>query len=146
MSLMIVPVTLDEANRFVEKHHRHHGKVRGHKFSIGVDNGVYLVGVCIVGRPIARQRDDGLTLDVSRLCTDGTKNACSMLYGAAWRAAKAMGYQSIGTYILDSEDGTALVAAGWRFVHTTRGGTWNRPSRSRTDSHPTGQKQLWETS
>ena len=89
-------------------------------------------------------RDDGATLEVTRLCTDGTKNACSMLYAAAWRAARAMGYKRIGTYILDSEVGTSLAAAGWRLVHKTSGDTWSRTSRPREDKHPLGVKQLWE--
>src|SRR5690606_8037899 len=89
--LRIVPMTLKEANDFVKQHHRHHGPTRFHKFSIGVAKGDQIVGVAIVGRPVARLLDDGYTLEVTRCCTDGTKNACSMLYGAAWRAARAMG-------------------------------------------------------
>lgn len=93
--LEIVPMTLKEANAFVEQNHRHHGKVTGHKFSIGLSDGEKIVGVAIVGRPVARHLDDGWTLEVNRLCTDGTRNACSMLYAAAWRAARAMGYKRI---------------------------------------------------
>ena len=86
MVLEIVPMTLREANAFVEQKHRHHGKVVGHKFSIGASNGKEIVGVAIVGRPVGRYLDDGWTLEVNRLCTDGSRNACSMLYAAAWRA------------------------------------------------------------
>lgn len=93
--LEIVPMTLKEANAFVEQNHRHHGKVVGHKFSIGLSDGEKIVGVAIVGRPVARHLDDGWTLEVNRLCTDGSRNACSMLYAAAWRAARAMGYKRI---------------------------------------------------
>ena len=93
--LEIVPMTLKEANAFVEQNHRHHGPVVGHKFSIGLSDGEKIVGVAIVGRPVARHLDDGWTLEVNRLCTDGTRNACSMLYAAAWRAARAMGYKRI---------------------------------------------------
>lgn len=93
--LEIVPMTLKEGNAFVEQNHRHHGKVTGHKFSIGLSDGEKIVGVAIVGRPVARYLDDGWTLEVNRLCTDGTRNACSMLYAAAWRAARAMGYKRI---------------------------------------------------
>lgn len=143
--LRIVPVTLAEANRFVALHHRHHRPVVGHKFSIGASDGG-LRGVAIVGRPVSRHRDDGLTLEVTRLCTDGAKNACSMLYAAAWRAARAMGYERLGTYILASEDGTSLKAAGWRFVHSSKGGSWSRDERGRDDKHPLGQKELWEAS
>lgn len=85
--LEITPMTLKEANAYVEQNHRHHGPVVGHKFSIGCSDGEKIVGVAIVGRPVARHLDDGWTLEVNRLCTDGTRNACSMLYAAAWRAA-----------------------------------------------------------
>lgn len=143
--LTIVPVSLADANAFVAEHHRHHKRVVGHKFSIGViDDGGRLRGVGIIGRPVARARDDGRTLEVSRLATDGCVNACSALYAAAWRASKAMGYERIGTYTLETEPGTSLRAAGWRRVHVTKGGSWNRPSRPRTDPHPTISKVLWE--
>ena len=96
--LRIVPVSLKTANAYVAKQHRHHKPVTGHKFSIGCTNAQdVLVGVAIVGRPVSRYLDDGQTLAVNRLCTDGTKNACSMLYAAAWRAAQAMGYRKIIT-------------------------------------------------
>lgn len=142
--LTAYPLKLAEANAFVEKHHRHHRPVVGHKFSIGALKGDDLVGVVIVGRPVARMRDDGLTLEVTRLATDGTRNACSFLYGAAARAAFALGYKRIGTYILDSEHGTTLKAAGWKLIGTAGGGSWNVPSRPRVDKHPTQAKLLWE--
>ena len=145
MTLTVVPVDLWNANAFIEEHHRHHRPVVGHKFSIGAtDESGTLRGVAIVGRPVARGRDDGWTLEVTRLCTDGTRNVCSMLYSAAWRAARAMGYRALGTYILASEDGTSLRAAGWRFVHAVKGRSWDCESRPRTDNHPTEDKQLWE--
>lgn len=103
--LELCPMTLKEANAYVEQHHRHHGPVVGHKFSIGLSDGEKIVGVAIVGRPVARHLDDGWTLEVNRLCTDGTRNACSMLYSAVWRAARAMGYKRLVTYILDTENG-----------------------------------------
>ena len=93
--LSLRPVSLSEANSFVAKNHRHHKPVRGHKFSLGCMVDGQLVGVAIVGRPVSRYLDDGLTLEVNRLCTDGTQNACSFLYGAAARAARTMGYQKI---------------------------------------------------
>ena len=108
----LCPMTLKEANAYVEQHHRHHGPVVGHKFSIGLSDGEKIVGVAIVGRPVARHLDDGWTLEVNRLCTDGTRNACSMLYSAAWRAARAMGYKRLVTYILDTENGASLRASG----------------------------------
>ena len=145
--LIIVPVTLADANGFVATHHRHHKPVQGHKFSIGVTDQVdSLRGVAIVGRPVARPRDDGRTLEVTRLATDGCPNACSALYAAAWRVARAMGYQRIGTYILASESGTSLRAAGWKLVHSVRGRSWDTPSRRREDKHPTIDKLLWERS
>lgn len=142
--MILAPITLGEANAFVEQHHRHHGRVVGHKFSLGAVKADRIVGVVIVGRPVARLRDDGLTLEVVRLCTDGTHNACSFLYGAAARAAFALGYRRIGTYILASESGTSLTAASWRKIAEVRGGTWSRPSRPRVDTHPLQGKLLWE--
>ncbi len=112
--LELMPISLAVANGFVAEHHRHHKPVRGHKFSLGCMADGRLVGVAIVGRPVSRCLDDGLTLEVNRLCTDGTKNACSFLYGAAARAAKVMGYRKIITYILDTESGISLRASGWQ--------------------------------
>lgn len=146
MSLHVVPIRLPAANAFIEAHHRHHRKVIGHMFSIGAHDGEQLRGVAIIGRPVARHRDDGTTAEVTRLCTDGTPNACSMLYSAAWRACRAMGYERLGTYILASEDGTSLRAAGWREVHKVKGRSWDTPSRRREDNHPTEDKTLWEAS
>ena len=139
-----VTVRLETANAFVSAHHRHHKPVVGHKFSLGALVGETLVGVAIVGRPVARLRDDGLTLEVTRLCTDGTRNACSFLYGAAARAAFALGYKRIGTYILASESGATLNAAGWRMIGQTAGGSWSRTSRVRDDNHPLERKTLFE--
>lgn len=144
MGLCAIPVTLDEANAFVSLHHRHHKPVVGHKFSIGAANGDKVVGVCIIGRPVSRHRDDGLTLEVTRLCTDGTANACSFLYGAAARAAFALGYRRIGTYILKSENGSSLRASGWRLIGERGGGSWSVPSRPRVDTHPLEPKLLFE--
>ena len=114
--LDICPISLKEANAFVEQYHRHHHAVVGHKFSIGCTDGEKIVGVAIVGRPVSRYLDDGLTLEVNRLATDGTRNACSMLYAAAWRAARAMGYKKLITYILKTETGSSLKAAGWKWL------------------------------
>src|SRR5438128_1978674 len=109
--LALIPLTLAAANAFVGAHHRHHRPIQGHKFSLGAGKDGQLVGVAIVGRPVSRMRDDGLTLEVTRLCVlPGTKNACSFLYGAVARAAFALGYHRIGTYILASEPGTSLRA------------------------------------
>ncbi len=146
MKLRAVPMTLEEANTFVAGHHRHHQPVAGHKFSIGAAKGEAVVGVCIVGRPVSRHRDDGMTLEVTRLCTDGTRNACSFLYGAAARACFALGYGRIGTYILASEPGTTLAAAGWRLIGEVPGRSWSVPSRPRVDTHPLQSKLLFERS
>lgn len=144
MKLAPVPLGLDEANAFIRANHRHHGEVVGHKFSIGAALGDRIVGVVIVGRPVARLRDDGVTLEVTRLCSDGTRNACSFLYGAAARAAFALGYKRIGTYILASENGASVKAAGWRLVGETPGRSWSVPSRPRVDKHPLQARLLFE--
>ena len=144
-------IGLDEANAFVRAHHRHHKPVIGHFFSIAaatadsLDGGARkIVGIAIIGRPVARGLDDGVTVEVSRLCTDGTENACSFLYGAAARAAFALGFKRIGTYILASEPGTSLTAAGWRQLGEVRGRSWNCESRPRVDKHPTQAKLRFE--
>ena len=144
MKMATVPLDLSEANAFIVQHHRHHGIVVGHKFSIGAVIVDKVVGVAIVGRPVARYRDDGLTLEVTRLCTDGTKNACSFLYGACARAAFALGYKRIGTYILKSEPGASLKAANWHLVGETPGKSWSVPSRPRVDKHPLQGRLLFE--
>jgi hypothetical protein len=144
MTLQIQPIDFNEACLFVEQFHRHHKAPVGHKFSIAVNDGSKVVGVVIIGRPVARTLDDGWTLEVTRLCTDGTKNASSCLYSAAWRAARAMGYVRLITYTLQSESGISLLAANWKLVGTAGGGTWNRKDRPRVDKHPIEQKLLWE--
>lgn len=146
MKLEVVRIDLAEANAFVAHHHRHHKPVVGHIFSIGAARDGKIVGVAIVGRPVARMRDDGETAEVTRLCTDGTKNACSFLYGACQRAAFALGFKRLGTYILASEPGTSLMAANWRMVGETTGGSWSRGNRPRVDKHPTQAKLLFEVS
>lgn len=142
--LEIVPMTLREANAYVEQHHRHHGKVAGQKYSIGLSDGEKIVGVAIVGRPVSRHMDDGWTLEVNRLCTDGTKNACSMLYAAAWRAARAMGYKRLITYILESENGASLRAAGWKCVGQAGGLRWTGERRPEVDLYPAQMKIRFE--
>lgn len=122
--LTLIPVTLSTANAFVAAHHRHHKPVVGHKYSIGCAVGCQLIGVVIVGRPVSRYLDDGKTLEVTRLCTNGTPNACSILYAAAARAARAMGYSKIITYTLDTENGVSLRAAGWRCEGAAGGKQW----------------------
>lgn len=140
----LCPMTLKEANAYVEQHHRHHGAVVGHKFSIGLSDGEKIVGVAIVGRPVARHLDDGWTLEVNRLCTDGTRNACSMLYSAAWRAARAMGYKRLVTYILDTENGASLRASGWKCVGKAGGFRWTGKRRPEVDLYPAQMKIRFE--
>jgi len=139
-----IPIELRHANAFVQEHHRHHKPVIGHKFSIGAVHEDRLIGVAIVGRPVSRHRDDGWTLEVTRLCTDGTRNACSFLYSKAARCAFAMGYKRIGTYILKSEDGSSLKASNWRMIGERGGGRWNCNVRKRLDLHPREKKTLYE--
>jgi hypothetical protein len=146
VALRIVPVSLAEANEFVRQYHRHHRPVPGCKFCLGVAEGEKIAGVAIVGRPVARNLDDGWTLEVNRTCTDGTRNVNSMLYGAAWRAARAMGYKQLITYTLPSESGASLRGAGWKCVGQAGGGSWSRPNcgRPRVDLYPTQVKLRWE--
>ena len=142
--LSLVPVSLKEANAFVAAHHRHHKPVTGHKFSIGCECDGQLVGVVIAGRPVSRYLDKGLTLEVTRLCTIGEKNACSMLYAAAARAARAMGYRKIITYTLDTEDGTSIRAAGWTCAGLAGGKRWGGQRRPPVDLYPAQMKLRYE--
>ena len=130
--LELRPIDFSKARQFVGEHHRHNKPPTGHKFSIACYDDDRLCGVAMVGRPIARKLDDGLTLEITRNCTDGTYNACSMLYGACVRAAKALGYKKVITYTLESEPGTSLKASGWTIrKENAGGGTWSVHSRPR---------------
>jgi hypothetical protein len=144
VKLSLAPISFDEAATYVRDLHRHHTPPVGHKFSLAAMLGDKLVGVAIVGRPVSRRRDDGQTLEVTRLCTDGTSNACSFLYGACAKATFALGYNRIGTYILKREPGTSLAAAGWKLIGETPGRSWSVPSRPRADKHPIEPKLLFE--
>ncbi len=139
MSLVIVPTTRDEACAFIERHHRHHRRPAGYLFAVAVarEDGE-VCGVATIGRPVARHLQDGWTCEVTRSCTDGTPHANSALYGAAWRAAKALGYRRCLTYTHHGETGASLRGAGWRVVAELepRGG-WDMPGRRRADKHPT---------
>jgi hypothetical protein len=145
-AMRITPINLDEANAFVSKHHRHHKPVPGAKFCMAISEDGVIRGVAIVGRPVARMSDNGMTLEVNRCCTDGVKNGCSMLYGAAWRAAKALGYDRLITYTLPEEGGASLRASNWKEIGLRGGGNWNTQSRPRIDTalELRGQKTLWE--
>ena len=148
----LVPMTLKESRSFVARHHRHHGAPAGGLFAIGAlrrgdpfpPDAEPICGVAIVGRPVARMLDDGWTAEVTRLCTDGSRNACSLLYAACWRAARGMGYRRLCTYTLPVEGGASLRAAGWRCLGETGGGSWSRRERPRVDKHPLQAKLRWE--
>lgn len=145
MNLQIVPILFSEANEFVRRFHRHHKPMLSCRFSIAVaDDSETIRGVILSGRPVSRILDDGWTLEVNRCCTDGTPNAPSMLYSAAWRAAKSLGYKRLITYTLDSEGGASLRGAGWKLLGQRGGGSWSRTNRPRVDLHPTQTKILWE--
>lgn len=144
--LRIAPIGLRAANEYVSQHHRHHKPARGHKFSVCViGDGGTLCGVGIAGRPVSRMLDQDGYLEVVRVCTDGTKNAPSMIYGALRRAGIALGYPAhkIITYTLESEPGGSLRAAGWHDDGLAGGGSWDRPSRERIDTAPTVTKRRW---
>lgn len=141
--LELQPISLREACAYIKKHHRHHKPPRGCKFVIGLNDGEEVVGVIVVGRPVSRMMDDGYTAEVTRCCVNGAKNACSMLYAAAWRAARAMGYRKIITYTLPEESGSSLKGAGWTCIGEAGGGSWSRKGRPRVDTHPTQVKLRW---
>ena len=144
MSLELRPITRDDADRFIRDHHRHHGVPVGALWRHAVaDDAGQIVGVCVVGRPVARALDDGLTVEVTRLATDTHPNACSKLYAAARRTALEKGYRRGLTYILASEDGASLRAAGWAKLWDVKGRSWDCTSRPRTDKHPTGDKAAY---
>ena len=142
--LTLTPINLKTANAFVQQYHRHHKPTRGHKFSIGVSDNGALVGVAICGRPVARRLDDGYTLEVNRLCTNGTPNACSILYAAAYRAARAMGYNKVVTYILDTESGVSLRASGWQCAGLAGGREWTGRRRPPEPLYPAQMKYRYE--
>lgn len=119
----IVPIKQKEANAFVKKYHRHHKPVVG---------------------SVSRRLDNGWTLEVNRLCTNGYQNACSMLYSAAWRVAKNLGYRRLITYILDTENGASLKASNWKLIGETPGKSWSVQSRPRIDTHPIQRKLIYE--
>lgn len=127
--MKIVPLELKALNELVASLHRHHKPVQGHRFSIGVEHEGKIVGGVSVGRPTARMTDQRAVLEVTRLVTDGTKNACSALYSAAARVGKELGYQRIQTFILETESGRSLKAAGWKFDGESGGGDWTRASK-----------------
>lgn len=138
----IVPITFKAASQFVNEHHRHHKSSAGCKFCIGCKSGEQIVGVAICGRPVSRYLDDGLTLEINRLCTDGTRNVCSMLYGTCVRIAREMGYKKVITYILESESGASLKASNF-VCEGEAGGTIWTGSRKRDNGVPQQLKRRY---
>ena len=136
--MQLVPITLKQANDFVAAHHRHHGPVTGWKWGVGVEQDGELIGVGIAGRPNSRmtQSKEPQTIEVTRVCTLGHKNVPSMIYGALSRAAFALGYTKIISFILCTETGHSLKCANWKCIGKTAGGSWHRPSRTRHNDHP----------
>lgn len=144
MSLKLQPISLRQANAYVAKHHRHSKPVRGQKMSVAVADEAGIRGVAIAGRPVARELDDGFTVEILRVCTDGARNACTKLYGACCRAAEGMGYLLAVTYTLASEGGASLRAAGFRPVGEVKDRQWGCPSRPREERDLIGDKVRWE--
>lgn len=142
--LELVPLTIAEAKAFVDAHHRHHRAPVSGLFAVGVSDNSEVRGVAIVGRVVARGNEDGWTAEVTRVATDGARNACSMLYGACWRAARALGYKKLITYTLETESGSSLRAAGFHVVGQVKGRSWSCASRPRIDRYPLQNKLRWE--
>lgn len=152
--MMLAPCSLKEARHFVATNHRHHRPPPGHKFSLKAVVDTKTVGVVIVGHPVARHEDQIETLEIVRLCTDGTTNACSFLIGAAKRAARALGYKRLISYTLIVEDGASWKASGMTKSGTSAGGSWYRERDAVRDgcikplfdipAYPTSEKQKWE--
>jgi hypothetical protein len=144
--LAVVPVNRDQAFAFIDAVHRHHDRPAGYRFAVGAALDGRLVGVATAGRPVARALDDGWTIEVTRVATDGTRNACSLLYGACWRMARAGGYRRAVTYTQAGESGASLRAAGWRLVAELRArGGWNMPGRPRAEKATGGvARYRWE--
>ena len=144
MKLRLVPMDRDGANAYVRRNHRHSKPVVGYKFAVAVSDGAVVRGVAIAGRPIARGLDDGLTIETLRVCTDGVRNGCSVLYSACCRAARALGYERVITYTLATEGGASLKAAGFRAVADVKDRQWGCASRPRAERDLIGGKVRWE--
>jgi hypothetical protein len=145
----VIPITLREANDFVEQFHRHSRRTArdGGRFAIGASNDDGMFGVAIVGRPVARLLDDGYTAEVTRVCviSDAPRNACSFLYGRCWRIWQQMGGRRMVTYTLQTESGASLMGAGWKVVGEVAPGGWNRQGREREWQPIYGQAKFrWE--
>lgn len=145
-TLRLVPITRDQAVAYLIAHHRHHGRPQGYRYAVGVQVDGQLCGVAMAGRPVSRHLDDGHTIEIVRLATDGTPNACSALYGACWRAARALGYRRAVTYTHATESGASLRASGWRQVaELPPRRSWSAPSRPRAAKATDGIPRIrWE--
>jgi hypothetical protein len=143
MKIKAVPISLKTAAGYISTHHRHHQPLQRDKYRVAAVVSGEIVGVVQVNRPVSRILDDGKTLEVVRLCTNGERNVCSFLYSRAARIAKELGYEKIITYILCSESGDSLRASGWHKEADIKGKSWDCPSRKRVDKHPICDKQRW---
>lgn len=142
--MKIIPMAYKAACDYIDTHHRHHKKPQGQKFAIGCEVNAELVGVAVAGRPLSRVLDDGRTLEITRVCTDGTYNACSKLYGAVVRIAKEMGYRRVYTYTLAVENGSSLKASGFVCdVKCVKGRSWSTGSRRRHGGDAGIDKKRW---
>ena len=141
--MKLVPLTQREAKAAIAKMHRHLSPPRGDVIRVGLEVDGELVGVAVAGRPTARMLQDGRTLEVLRVATDMTPNACSRLYGSLRRAAKALGWGRLVTYTRDDEPGSSLQASGWTFDGYSAGGEWSRPSRERRAAEQPIRKKRW---
>jgi hypothetical protein len=144
MTLQIVPVRRDTVYQFITDHHRHHTPPAGYLFLLGVSDGENLVGVATVGRPVARALDDGKTVEITRICTDGTKHAASCLIARCSRVSRDLGYSRVITYIRADETGVSLRAAGAVALYDVRAKSWDTPSRPRTDKTEVTARTLFE--
>lgn len=142
--LEIKPVHLKPARDFVGKYHRHSIPPVGGKFAVSCYDDKRLCGVAICGRPTARKLDDGTTLEIYRNCTDGTRNACTKLYGACVRIARDMGYEKVITYTLASENGASLRAANFTDTGLAGGVAWTGERRREYYVSPKEMKHRWE--
>lgn len=142
--MRVIPITLRQANEYVKQNHRHHSACAGCKFAIGLEADGALHGVAICGRPVSRALDNGMTLEINRVCTDGIRNGCSMLYGACVRIARAMGYEEIITYTLESENGASLKASNFQFDGIHGGVVWTGKRSGRDNGVPKEMKKRWK--
>lgn len=140
--MIIVPITFRFAKAYIAEHHRHNPSVVGCKFAIGVEKNGEVIGVAVCGRPVSRYLDDGKTIEINRVCTNGERNACSMLYGACCRIAKEMGYVKAITYTLKSEDGASVKASNF-IMDGEAGGIYWTGKRNRGQNIPHEMKIRW---